>query len=286
MSLWDRTKALLDRRGLRFAFSVAATHLARSQGKGVNHVFYDSGVWIHDTTEGYFAYHRPFVRLDMIKMDRAAQRHFFWGYRPQPGDTIVDVGAGVGEEALTFARAVGEQGKLICIEAHPRTYRCLEKMVQYNGLRSVIPVHVAVGETISGSALIEDSAAYLRNRLNAGQGISVPATTIDAIYRRLGLGRIQFLKMNIEGAERIAIRGMTETLSQTEVVCISCHDFLAAPGRDDGLRTNGLVKEFCQDHGFNVIDRRDPGIPSYLRHQVWGYSNQFIKIQGVSQLVG
>ena len=76
MSLWDRTKALLDRRGLRFAFSVAATHLARSQGKGVNHVS-TIPVWIHDTTERYFAYQKPFVRLDMIKMDRAAQRHFF-----------------------------------------------------------------------------------------------------------------------------------------------------------------------------------------------------------------
>jgi FkbM family methyltransferase len=92
------------------------------------------------------------------------------------------VGAGVGEEALTFSRAVGERGKVICIEAHPRTYRCLEKLAHYNRLENVIPIHQAVTETSCGTAMIEDSDAYLRNRLNPAKGIPVPAATIDTIH--------------------------------------------------------------------------------------------------------
>lgn len=257
--------------------SALASHLARSRDKGVSRIFYDSGVWIHDARGSYFAYHQPFVRLDMANMDAVARAHFFWGYRPQAGDVILDVGAGVGEEALTFSRAVGVRGKVICIEAHPRTYRCLEKLVRYNRLENLLPIHVAITETPSGTVMIENSDAYLRNRLNPAKGIPVPATTIDTIHRKLGLGRVQFLKMNIEGAERLAIRGMIQTLGQTEVICISCHDFLAAVSGDDALRTKNTVKHFLQYNGFNIVERLDPGLPVYLRDQVWGYNNELVK---------
>ncbi len=278
MPLVDRMKALLDRRELRFVLVPFVSHLSKAQRKGVHRVFYDSGVWMHDTTAGYFAYHQPYIRLDMAQMDKLARAHFFWGYRPRPGDVVIDVGAGVGEEALTFSRAVGERGKVICIEAHPRTCHCLENLVHYNSLENVIPIHMAVTDTDSGNVMIEDSDAYLNNRLNVTRGIPVPATTIDAIHQKLSLGRIQFLKMNIEGAERFAIRGMTETLRHTEVLCISCHDFLAEVTGDDALRTKDTVKQFFQDNGFNIVERLDPGLPPYVRDQVWGYNNQLMNM--------
>jgi FkbM family methyltransferase len=272
-------KSLLDRKGLRFALTPVVNHLARSQNKGVHKVFHDSGVWIHGTTAGYFVYHQPYVRLDMTHLDQVARANFFWGYRPQPGDVVIDVGAGVGEEALTFSRAVGAHGKVICIEAHPRTYRCLEKLVHYNGLKNVIPIRVAVTERSSGTALIDNSTAYLTNGLSSTKGIPVPATTIDAIHAKLNLGRIQFLKMNIEGAERFAIRGMTETLRHTEILCISCHDFLAQQTGDDALRTKDSVKQFFQDNGFRIDERQDPHLPPYLRDQVWAYNQRVMKMK-------
>ncbi len=279
MPLTDKMKALLDRKGLRFALAPVVSRLARSQEKGVNRVFYDSGVWIHDTTAGYFAYHQPFVRLDMAELDKVAESNFFWGYRPQPGDVVLDIGAGVGEEALTFSRAVGEHGKVVCVEAHPLTYRCLEKLVAYNHLHNVIPIHMAVTERCCGTAMIENSDAYLANRVNSSRGIPVAATTIDEIHHKLNLGRIHFLKMNIEGAERSAIRGMTETLRQTDVLCISCHDFLARKTGDDALKTKAVVKQFFQENGFHIDERLDPHLPPYLRDQVWAYNPQFMKIK-------
>lgn len=188
MSFWDRSKRLLDRRGLRSALGVAASYLARRRGRGVNRIFFDAGVWIHQTGQGYFAYRHPYVRLDLTELDKLAKAYFFWGYHPRPGDVVIDVGAGVGEEALTFSHAVGEHGKLVCIEAHPHTCRCLESLVRYNHLRNVIPVHAAITDKASGTAMIEDSVAYHRNRLNTPKGIPVDSITIDAIHRKLGLG--------------------------------------------------------------------------------------------------
>lgn len=279
MIIADWAKALLDRRGLRAVLTLVANRLARWQGKGVREIRYDSGIWLHDTRHGFFAYHRPYIRLDMAQLDVDAQASFFWGYRPRQGDLIIDVGAGVGEEVLTFSRAVGNNGKVVCIEAHPHTYRCLEKQVQYNRLRNVIPVHAAATEKPTGTAVITDSGAYLTNRLTADTGIPISATTVDALIRKLSLGGINFLKMNIEGAEGRAILGMSETLRQTEVLCISCHDFLAETTADDSLRTKDLVKEFVRDHGFDIAERSHPDLPAYLRDQVWGYNRQLMQVK-------
>lgn len=272
MGFIDQVKAHLDRKGLRLGLAAVTSQLARSRRHGVQRIFYDRGVWIHQTRSGFFAYHQPFIRLDMARMEGLAKENFLWGYNPRVGDVVIDAGAGIGEEALTFSRLVGTQGKIICIEAHPRTYRCLEKLVQYNQLENVIAIHCAVAGPCCQVVAIEDSAEYLSNRTGIAAGIPVPAATIDSIWRQLGLVRVAFLKMNIEGAERAALQGMTETLKHTEVLCISCHDFLAAASGDECLRTKNPVQQFLQEKGFQILGREGPELRVYLRDQVWAYS--------------
>lgn len=231
MAFLHSAQALLGRTGPQSLIAPVATRVARWYGRGVKTILCDDGIWMHDTSAGYFAYPKPYIRLNLARLNEFTRSVFWWGYQPRPGDTIVDVGAGVGEETLTFSHAVGAQGKVVCIESHPQTFRCLEKLVQYNGLENVVPIQQAIGESALGVTTIEDSARYLSNRSTGQVGIPVFATTLDRIVEQQGLRRIQFLKMNIEGAERLAIRGMEETLKKTEVVCVSCHDFLAEIGR-------------------------------------------------------
>ena len=277
MPFADAIKTLLNRSGLQSLSLPFMNGLARLQGHGVRRIFLDDGIWMHETSRGYFAYHQPYLRLDLARLDEFAHRHFLWGYRPKAGDVIMDVGAGVGEETLTFSRAVGARGKVICIEAHPRTYRCLEKLVRYNRLENVIAMHVAATEPGCSVVTIENDNAYLANRLDTTAGVSVPANTIDAIHQELNLSRVHFLKMNIEGSERLAIRGMAATLKETEILCVSCHDFLAHRVGDDGLRTKGLVRDFLRHNGLEVVERSEPGLAPHLRDQLWAYNRQLIK---------
>ena len=274
----DRVKALLDQRGIRSVLGPVSSSLARHHKKGVKRIFYDDGVWMHETETGYFAYHQPFLRLDLRSMDESAHENFFWKYRPQLGDVVMDIGAGVGEETLTFSRAVGPLGKVICIEAHPRTYRCLEKLVQYNALTNVICVHRAIADIPDATVMIADSATYVGNRLSSVKGNPVRTTTVDALHRQLALARIHFVKMNIEGAERLAIRGMSDTLKQTEVLCISCHDFLAERDGDGTLRTKNEVRRFLQESGIKIFERA-VGAPC-VRDQVWGVNEQLLRPSG------
>src|SRR5258707_6922154 len=75
-----------------------------------------------------FDYYEPTVLSwkDEIGMYfRNALDFWFGNYQPNPGDVIVDIGAGRGEDVLPFAREVGPAGKVIAVEAHPATFKHL-----------------------------------------------------------------------------------------------------------------------------------------------------------------
>ena len=87
--------------------------------------------------------------------------------------------------------------------------------------------------------------------------------------------------MNIEGSERLAIQGMTATFRQIQVLCISCHDFLAAKSRDDSrdeaYRTKNVVRKFLLENGLSVTERTDPGLPPYIRDQLWASNPELVR---------
>lgn len=267
---------LLNRKGLRFLLVTWLNYRARSQNK-LFLAFYD-GDWVYQTTDAFFVQIKPNVDFDTSEFNALPRFHFLWGYKPQKGDVVIDIGAGIGEEAFIFSKEVGEQGKVICLEAQPRTYRCLEKLVKYNNLKNVITIQEAIADVPSSSTTITDSDGhYFSNSILSSTGIVVKATTVDEIYNRLGLGRINFLKMNIEGAERLAIKGITETLKHTEIICISCHDFMVESTRDNFYSTKTLIKEFLLQRGLKLVERTERGVP-YLSDQVWAY-NESLKPQ-------
>lgn len=282
MSLFESVGGLLDSRVVRGMLAPGFNYLAHRQRRGVRRIFYDNGVWIHQTDGEYFAYPHPFIRLDVASLDCFTREVFFREYPPKAGDVIVDVGAGAGEETLTFSRAVGSSGRVLSIEAHPRTFRCLEKLVQYNQLRNVAVVHCAISDPSCKVVQIEDSSHYLRNRTHRNRtlgraGFSVPAVTLDELIESKQVRKIDFLKMNIEGAERHAIQGMGRTIQCTKTVCICCHDFLAESTHDESLRTRNLVAQFLQASGLEVIHKPEQGeLPAYVRDQVWAWNPRWL----------
>ena len=130
-----------------------------------------------------------------------------WAYRPLPGDTVVDVGAGIGEEAVVFSHLVGPTGHVISIEAHPETFACLKETVRLSKLTNVTPLQIAVGER-DGATMIASGKTHLTSSVvRGGAGIKVPLRSLDSLACELGLRDIALLKMNIEGASDSRLRG-------------------------------------------------------------------------------
>jgi FkbM family methyltransferase len=175
------------------------------------------------------------------------------GYVPQPGDVVLDVGAGVGDTALLFSRLVGPNGKVVAIEAHPETHRWLVRLCRLNSLENIVPLQVATADQ-EGELLISSQEPSTNTVLGASaeKGLAVRARRLDAIAADLGLERVDLLKMNIEGAERAALLGMPELIRRTRHVCISCHNFLADAGGREEMRTRSFVEGFLSAHGFTI----------------------------------
>jgi len=144
-----------------------------------------------------------------------------------------------------------------------------------NRLENVTLVHVAVADR-EGQVQLSDSPEHEGNSIIGGfSGIRVVCTTLDHIFRSLGLSRVDFLKMNIEGAERFALAGMGEMVQKTKNVCISCHDFLANEGGPNEMRTKADVIAFLKQNGF-VVSLRESDGRCNVRDYVYGMNEKLL----------
>ena len=287
MTVLRRIIRLLDRLGGRTVLALLATwHAKHKTGKNFK-VFYDR-VWLHQLGDEYwsdsieFEYYGDSAEkwvLEAEKLKKNAVDYWFQLYDPNQGDVIVDVGAGVGTDIPTFAKAVGLQGRVYAIEAHPGTYTLLERMVHWNRFNNVICVHKAIlGER--GERFITSRVTHIRNTIyyndeDLRQLLSVDGCSLDDICDHYHIDRIDFLKMNIEGAEREALKGMSKCLEKTRYFCVACHDFLADRGQGDVYRTKAFVSEYLRDKGFDLVTR-DYDSRNFVRDHVYGQNRRFI----------
>jgi FkbM family methyltransferase len=267
---WWAVVERLDRPGRRWLLVVPGSFWVSFMYRAPCLVYWRDGAWIH---------HYRGAKIPHAGLGRAAPPAVFtehardtalYAYTPDEGDVVFDVGAGVGSETLLFSRLVGASGRVVSIEAHPRTYGRVVELCKANGLANVTPLQVAAAES-DGRVTISDLANHLRNTTLAAadEGIEVPARRLETIARSLDITHIDLLKMNIEGAEVSALRGLGPLLARTRNVCIACHDFLADEGGDETLRTKAVVRDLLVAHGFDVWSRDDAPDP-WTRDYVYG----------------
>ena len=273
---------LLDRPGGRWALQAFTNALVRRQLRSnAASVFWDGEMWVHRYDRDFFPdcnYYDYSINSASAwptqKRKREQNSEYFWfhSYRPEPGDVIVDIGAGRGEDAFAFSRAVGPHGRVLAVEAHPETFLYLRKTCEYNRLENIRVLNLAISDT-RGEVLISTGSDYVANALTAEPSAGsyrVHAETLDNLFDREGIARVDFLKINIEGAETAALRGLVRWYSRVGSVCIACHDFLADSGGGDQLRTRASVIAALQQMGFKVVLRDDAPEP-WVRGHVDGF---------------
>jgi FkbM family methyltransferase len=150
-------------------------------------------------------------------------------YRFKKGSVVLDAGARIGVFAAKVSKALGGEGKVIAIEPEPRNYACLRKNIEANRLDNVIPIRKMLWSQKQevGLFLSSNSAshsAYWDDFYGlTGESISVEAEALDDILETLRIEAVDFIKMDIEGSEIEALKGMKRVLESDVQLSIAAY---------------------------------------------------------------
>lgn len=172
----------------------------------------------------------------------------------EPGDTVIDAGGCWGDTAINFASLVGETGKVYSFEFIPGNLSIMRRNLSINPkLQERIQVVEHPVWNQSGVKMYCHDfgpASTISSVPGKKHNIEVTAIKIDDFVRKNNVAKVDFIKMDIEGAETSALEGAAETIKKFKpklAICIyhSLEDFFRIPQFIDGL---GLGYKFYIDH--------------------------------------
>jgi len=173
----------------------------------------------------------------------------------KPGMTVLDIGAHIGYYTLLFAKCVGPLGRVISFEPLPENFTVLQKNVELNRIQHVHTFAEAVFSR-NGDLAIDHAEAGCNSgeasviHLRGVEQIRVPAVTLDSVSSRAG-SRLDFVKMDVEGAEFDVLLGAKETVARFRPkMLIELHHF---DGNVAGHPVPQLLASW--DYGIQWIDR-------------------------------
>lgn len=137
------------------------------------------------------------------------------------GMTFVDVGANIGYFTLLAATRVGKSGKVVAVECNPRNCELIYMSLHRRGFDDVLVYPFAVSD---GQRLMSLTAGFSNGVVseltpNDAESVIVPAVTLDALLGHQG--RIDILKMDIEGCEGKAWRGMQDIVRRDHPIILT-----------------------------------------------------------------
>jgi FkbM family methyltransferase len=176
------------------------------------------GVEIWATPRGF--YWVPGIRSFFYTLAEQEMKIYGSGrFRVRPGDIVLDCGANVGvftREALSAGAKV-----VVAVEPVPRKVECLKRTYEPEiraGRVMIIGKGVWHEEGVLEMSIFKNSvhdSFVLKNRDPDSLGTAqLPVTTIDNLVCELNLSRVDFIKMDLEGADRNALQGAQSTLAK------------------------------------------------------------------------
>jgi len=154
----------------------------------------------------------------------------------KPGDTALDIGANFGLYTILAAKQVGREGRVLAFEPNPNSLRYLRLNILLNRQSRIEVVPVALSNEEGETEFIcVSQGAYSALKVGETPGttsaITVRQTTLDAIAAAESLYLVDFVKMDVEGAELLVLQGGEEFFSRIPRPLVMCefNDNRAAP---------------------------------------------------------
>lgn len=172
----------------------------------------------------------------------------------KPGDVFYDIGANAGYFTLVAAKAVGSQGWVVAFDPVPQNARTIQEQIDLNDLGTCCKVEpLAISDRCGEAGFIvteRNANAHLAQvhpthfRSRGGQRIEVTSTTLDAYVKHHPHPTL--VKMDVEGAEVIALQGACELLHSAKAprLLVSTH----------GAELEQQVKDILRSAGYSITN--------------------------------
>jgi FkbM family methyltransferase len=182
-------------------------------------------------------------------------------WSPEPGMTVVDAGGCYGEFAVYAAKSVGPGGRVLMLEPDPANVEVAQKVFAMNGNPpnlEIVPaglwrepgkLRFNAGQDAQ-SAVVGDDAPH-----GNGSAIEIDVHSLSSLAQRYGLDRLDFVKMDVEGAELevIAAAGALPANLRPRYAIASYHVV-------DGRPTADTLPRLFEGFGY----RCEKGYPNHL----------------------
>ena len=146
----------------------------------------------------------------------------------KPGSTVIDIGANIGLHTVPLSKGVGDGGKVIAFEPDPDNYAILQSNLKINNANNVT-THNAGLSSESGTALLYQSdinrggLSLCKDNVES-DGDSIQPVSIDLLVGDDVLqdysANISLIKIDVEGAEPLVIKGMKNVLASNPSLTI------------------------------------------------------------------
>lgn len=187
----------------------------------------------------------------------------YLGSSLSPGDTFIDVGANIGAVSLPAAAIVGTEGHVFAFEADPLIFDKLNTNINLNSFPYLEPLNQALGSEAETKTFYRPpsngvfseavGSLYSSDWHSGGSAFQVEVRTLDSVLHALNVSQVDFIKIDVEGAEIDVLKGSLQTIeAHRPNLCIEVcpHTYSAA-----GWTTQDLMELLLPfGYRFEVLD--------------------------------
>jgi FkbM family methyltransferase len=171
-----------------------------------------------------------------------------------PGKVFIDVGANFGVYALVASKIVGATGRVTAFEPTAQTFEILQQNIELNHCANVRAVRVALAHS-RGKAWLYHGWDPVGNSLGmdplcGDEGEEVQTDALDNLLEENGIDHVDVIKIDVEGAEELVLRGATRSLTRYRPVVI--FEFNPGCAVRLGLSPGG-ARDFLEGMGYEFV---------------------------------